>query len=167
MNDETSTGIFLLTCDIALSKLVEKLSNFLSASFIKFTFYNFLHYSHRLRRYIYIQQAYKSIDKFQENYCSANLSSFCLEMVGVYGGRYERNAFNIYISRHKLFLELLITRGNRKFPFALPCLDLLGVQTLKLSVNVGLNQVLTSLMLCSRHSTDDDPSNAFTRKLFP
>jgi len=60
--DETSTGIFLLTCDIALSKLVEKLSNFLSASFIKFTFYNFLHYSHRLKRYIYIQQAYKSID---------------------------------------------------------------------------------------------------------
>jgi len=79
----------------------------------------------------------------------------------------ERNAFNIYISRHKLLLELLITRGNRKFPFALPCLDLLGAQTLKLSVNVGLNQVLTSLMLCSRHSTDDDPSNAFTRKLSP
>jgi len=40
MNDKTSTGIFLLTCDIALSKLVEKLSNFLSPSFIKFiTFY--------------------------------------------------------------------------------------------------------------------------------
>jgi len=48
-------GIFLLTCDIALSKLVGKLSNFLSASFIKFTSYNFLHYSHRLRSYIYIQ----------------------------------------------------------------------------------------------------------------
>lgn len=57
----------------------------------------------------------------------------------------------MYIVYDIFFSDLLTTRGNWEFPFASLHLDLPVAQTLKLSVNVGLIQVLTSLAFCSHH----------------